>query len=318
MVDGGREPQWDAGERAGLEARAAARRATRRRRQVRRRRIVALLALAGVAAALVVALGSSIGGGSTRAGKGSRGSRRAASGATAAAPVRNATPQPDWEPHPGPVPILEYHVLGEAPEGTAYPELFVARPDFRHQLEWLDANGYEAVTLEQVQDAWYRGGTLPPKPVVISFDDGYRPQFTFALPQLRKHGWAGVLNLKAEGSDLYDSNVEAMLAAGWELAAHTIHHLDLTELGPEELEEEVAGSRAILRREYGAPVKNFCYPAGRFDQTVIEAVEAAGYAGATTEVRGYAEAGKPYELDRYEILGATGVEGLAADLAAGD
>src|SRR6185312_11674017 len=113
--------------------------------------------------------------------------------------VRNATPQPDWGPHTGPVPILEYHVLGEAPESEEYPELFVSRPDFRHQLEWLDENGYQAVTLEQVEEAWYRGGTLPPKPVVLSFDDGYRPQFTFALPQLRKHGWAGVLNLKAEG-----------------------------------------------------------------------------------------------------------------------
>ena len=85
------------------------------------------------------------------------------------------------------------------------------------------------MTLEQVEEAWYDGGTLPPKPVVLSFDDGYRPQFTFALPELRKHGWAGVLNLKAEGSDLYESNVKAMIAAGWELAAHTIHHLDLTD-----------------------------------------------------------------------------------------
>ena len=141
----------------------------------------------------------------------------------------------------------------------------MTRPDFRQQMDWLDEHGYEAVTLEQVEDAWYHGGTLPPKPVVLSFDDGYRPQFTFALPELRKHGWAGVLNLKAEGSDLYESNVEAMIAAGWELAAHTIHHPDLTTLDAAELKEEVAGSREILRREYGVPVKNFCYPAGRFD-----------------------------------------------------
>jgi peptidoglycan/xylan/chitin deacetylase (PgdA/CDA1 family) len=80
------------------------------------------------------------------------------------------------------------------------------------------------------------------------------------------------------------------------------------------LKEEVAGSRAILRREYGVPVDNFCYPAGRFDETVIGAVKAAGYAGATTEIPGYAAGNRPYELDRFEILGSTGVAGIAADL----
>lgn len=233
------------------------------------------------------------------------------------AKVRNATPQPGWKPYTGPVPILEYHVLGPAPADAPYPELYVTRPDFHRQMDWLEEQGYEAVTLETVEAAWYRGGTLPAKPVVISFDDGYRPQFTYALPELRRHGWPGVLNLKARGSDLYPSNVEAMIAAGWELAAHTINHQDLTTLGAAELKEEVAGSRALLRREFHVPVKDFCYPAGQFDETVIAAVKAAGYVTATTEIPGYAERSKPYELARLEILGSTGVSGLAEDLGSG-
>src|SRR3954453_20023314 len=136
----------------------------------------------------------------------------------------------DWRPHTGPVPILEWHVLGAPGPGVPYPELYVTRHDFSAQMDWLDRQGYEAVTLEQVEDAWWRGGTLPPKPVVLSFDDGYRPQFTFALPELRRHGWAGLLNLKAEGSDLYESNVKKLIAAGWQLASHTIDHSDLTTL----------------------------------------------------------------------------------------
>jgi peptidoglycan/xylan/chitin deacetylase (PgdA/CDA1 family) len=225
--------------------------------------------------------------------------------------VRNATPQPDWQPYTGPIPILEYHVLGQPETEVPYPDLYVPRASFRKQMDWLEQQGYEAVTLEQVEEAWYHGGTLPGKPMVISFDDGYRPQYTFALPTLRKHGWPGVLNLKAEGSDLYESNVEAMLRAGWELAAHTIDHSDLTTLEGEALEEEVAGSREILRREYGVPVKNFCYPSGRFDSTVIAAVEAAGYVGATTELPGLATKDHPYELARIEVLGSWTVGDLA-------
>jgi peptidoglycan/xylan/chitin deacetylase (PgdA/CDA1 family) len=209
------------------------------------------------------------------------------------------------------VPILEYHVLGAPPADAPYPDLYVPRADFSREMDWLDQNGFQAVTLDQVEDAWWRGGALPAKPVVLSFDDGYRPQFTFALPELRRHGWAGLLNLKAEGSDLYESNVEAMIAAGWQLASHTIDHSDLTTLSGASLVREVAESRQILRREYGVPVKSFCYPAGRFDAGTIAAVEAAGYTTATTEIPGYASREHPYELARLEVLGSGGVEGMA-------
>jgi len=185
-------------------------------------------------------------------------------------------------------------------------------------MDWLERQSYERVPLEEVEDAWYRGGRLPPKPVVISFDDGYRPQFTFAMPQLLERGWPGVLNLKAEGSDLYESNVRAMLAAGWELASHTIDHADLTTLDPEGLRREVDGSRRILQREFGVPVADFCYPAGRFDPTVVGAVEAAGYSGATTEIPGFATRDHPYELARIEVLGSWGLPDLAAAMRAGE
>ncbi len=317
----------DTGGADGPEARRRellARRETQRRQRAgrtRRRRLFAIGALALAVAAIVgVALGSG-GSDSDGAQHGSAashattgGKANPAAGGAESTLVRNATPQPGWEPHTGPVPILEYHVLGAPAADAPYPELYVSRPDFHRQMNWLDQHGYEAVTLEQVEQAWYHRGTLPAKPVVISFDDGYRPQFTYALPELRRHGWPGVLNLKAEGSDLYESNVKAMIAAGWELASHTIDHSDLTTLGAAELKRETAGARGLLRREYGVPVKDFCYPAGQFDATVIAAVEAAGYVTATTEIPGEADRESPYELARFEILGSSGVAGLEADL----
>lgn len=307
-------------ERAGRsEASERTRRRDEQRRRVRRQRLLAGGALVVVGAA-VIALIVSLSGGSGGSGhkataSSAQQSHKASKGTNEGSGlVRNATPRPDWKPYTGPVPILEYHVLGRPQAEVPYPDLYVPRASFRKQMDWLDQHGYEAVTLEQVEEAWYHGGTLPAKPMVISFDDGYRPQYTFALPTLAKHGWPGVLNLKAEGSDLYESNVKAMLAAGWELAAHTIHHSDLTTLEGEALEEEVAGSRRLLQREYGVPVKNFCYPSGQFDSTVIAAVEAAGYVGATTEIPGFATKEHPYELARIEVLGSWTVGDLAEAL----
>jgi peptidoglycan/xylan/chitin deacetylase (PgdA/CDA1 family) len=289
---------------------------------VRRRRAAALAALLVVAAATGVIVAAATEGSSSSSGGGQGTSSAKATAApsgqnTGDGKVRNATPQSDWRPYSGPVPILEYHVLGAAPADAPYPELYVTRPDFHQQMDWLDDHGYQAVTLEEVEDAWFDDGTLPAKPVVVSFDDGYRPQFTYALPELRRHGWPGVLNLKAEGSDLYTSNVEAMIAAGWELASHTINHSDLTTLDAAGLKEELSGSRKLLEQKYGVPVKDFCYPAGQFDSTVIEAVKEAGYVTATTEISGYADRESPYELARFEILGSSGVRGMAEDLESG-
>lgn len=294
---------------AQAHAEERARRRAAEHRRLRRQRLLAicalLLVLAGTAAAV-----AALRGGHTVAAT-SRSHPQNASRTRTRAHTRSRA---GWRPHTGPVPILEYHVLGRPQGEVPYPDLYVPRAAFRKQMDWLQRRGYEAVTLEEVEDAWYRGGRLPPRPLVISFDDGYRPQFTFALPQLRRRGWPGVLNLKAEGSDLYTSNVEAMLEAGWELAAHTINHSDLTTLEGEALEEEVAGSRKILQRDFHVPVNNFCYPAGRFDSTVIAAVEAAGYTGATTEIPGFATRDHPYELARIEVLGSWTLRDLAASL----
>ena len=62
-------------------------------------------------------------------------------------------------------------------------------------MQWLDEQGFEAVTLDQVEEAWYEGGRLPPAPIVISFDDGYPSQYATAFEVLRGLEWPGVLNL---------------------------------------------------------------------------------------------------------------------------
>ena len=251
-------------------------------------------------------------------GGGSGASNGEPAGPAAAGPrlVRNATPQPGWRPSHAAVPILMYHVLGRPISGAPYPDLFVPRAEFRKEMDWLDRQGYQAVTLDEVEDAWFDDGTLPSKPIVISFDDGYRPQYTFAFPQLRRHGWPGLLDLKAVGSDLYSHEVKRMIASGWELASHTINHLDLTTLDPSQLESEVAGSREMLRREFHVAVDNFCYPAGRYDAAAIAAVRAAGYRGATTTDPGLTSPDEPFTLQRVRVDGGDGVPGLAASLAA--
>jgi peptidoglycan/xylan/chitin deacetylase (PgdA/CDA1 family) len=218
-----------------------------------------------------------------------------------------------------PVPILMYHVIADPPAGAPYPELYVGASDFAAQMRWLDRHGYRAVTQRDVWNHWHRGGALPRKPIVISFDDGYRSVFTAALPALQRRSWPGVLNLTVKNlrvsGGLSEYKVRTLIAEGWELASHTLTHPDLTGLDDRTLSREVSRSRAVLRSRFHVPVDFFCYPAGRYDARVLRAVRRAGYLGATTTVEGLARRDEPYGLRRIRVSGRDGVTGLAEKLS---
>ncbi len=292
--------------------------AIRRRRRLRhlqeRRRRAALrrrnaLFVAAVASAVIGAVVGAAAGGET---------------GTAAKPVklsRGGLGPPrdtgDLEPHKGPVPVLMYHVIADPPPSAQFPQLFVDPKSFTAQAKWLARRGYAAVTLNQVYDAWFGDGKLPPKPIVLTFDDGYRGDYVFARRTLRNLHWPGDLNLLVGnvGEELSGEMVERLIDDGWELDAHTISHLDLTTMTGARLRREVAGSRQILRHRFKQPVNFFCYPAGKFNRSTIRAVRQAGYLGATTELPGEASRRLMDELHRIRVDGSDGVSGLKEKLS---
>jgi peptidoglycan/xylan/chitin deacetylase (PgdA/CDA1 family) len=235
----------------------------------------------------------------------------AASSATASY-VTNARPQAGWQPYTGPVPILVYHDLGTAPPSEPYPGLYMPYATFEQEMAWLHSQGYQAVTLDEVMNAWYHGGTLPAKPIVITFDNGYIPQVTFAPQVMSQYGWPGVLNEITEDHLDYQ-HLEGVLKLGWEVDSHSLTHPDLTIASPAELQAQVAGSRRFLQDTFHIPVDSFCYPSSKYNATVIAAVRAAGYTNATAEGHAYATRANPYLLPRFEM--ETGLPELQADLA---
>jgi peptidoglycan/xylan/chitin deacetylase (PgdA/CDA1 family) len=114
---------------------------------------------------------------------------------------------------------------------------------------------------------------------------------------------------------LRPAKVRSLIRAGWEIDAHTISHLDLASLDAASLRRE-AGSRRLIRRQFGVPVDFFCYPAGRFNPAVVAAVKAAGYLGATTEQPGLARPGERFTLPRVRIGRSDGPEGPVRKLRA--
>jgi peptidoglycan/xylan/chitin deacetylase (PgdA/CDA1 family) len=281
--------------------------------------VVAALAAAAAAAALMPVLLES-----GHAAHRPRPHARHASARTGAATVhtRPRPPATRRRPHAA-VPILMYHVINPPPPGAPFPQLYVPRHEFAVQMRALKRAGWTAITLDQLWAAWTRSAPLPAgRPIVISFDNGYKSQFTNALPVLRRLHWKGVLNLQLTGlppsqGGLSREATRRILAAGWELDTQGISHADLIRLGPADLHREVGAARRILQRRWHEPVHWFCYPSGHYDPQVIATVKAAGYLGSTTVVPGWARrSDDPFRLPRLRVVAGTSAQALLAQIAA--
>lgn len=235
--------------------------------------------------------------------------------------VREGSFKPLHGSYRGAVPILMYHVIKAPAAGVAYRDLWTPAETFKATIKALKSAGFNGVTMAQVHDAWRGGQGLPDRPIVISFDDGYLSHFATAMPVLASAGWPGVLNLEGKNigkGGLTVQQLEAMIASGWEIGAHSLTHPDLTTVGLDQLEREVAGSRRVIERKLHVKVGTFCYPAGRNDAVVQAAVRRAGYLSATTVDPGIAApTDNQFALPRVRINGSDSPQTVLARVHSG-
>jgi len=291
------------------------RRAARRRAERRRRRLAGL-AVVCVAAAVAAAV-AGLGGGGAKT--------PARSKAKAATLARRGATIVDHCLAPYSVeraPILEYHVIWQAPAGAPYPLLYVPPSLFAAQMRALAAAGYHAVTLDQLWANWHQHKRLPcGKPIVLSFDNGYETQFQYAAPVLKRLGWVGVENLQLTGLSWANGGIShhelrELIRDGWELDTQGYDHTGMVGLDASALRFQTATTRRKIQRTFHVPVNWFCYPSGEYDPTVIAALQAAGFRGSTTEYWGWAGPNdNPYALPRMEVHPTQSPSALVADIA---
>jgi len=314
---------------SGVDAEQRHARREQRRREIRRRRALAIGGLLAVAAIAIVAVIASSSGGSSHPPAGTSPSpgpahttAKAATNAASAPSVGIATTR-SGPPGDATVPILMYHVIAAPPGGAPFPGLYVEPSLFAEQMRALKNAGWHAVTPDQVASNWREGTPLPAgKPIVISFDNGYQSQYTQALPILSRLGWVAEENIQLSGlppsqGGLLQRQIRGLVQAGWELDTQGFSHADLVTLDAEALHYQVAVARQTIQRRFHVPVNWFCYPSGHYDAAVIAEVKAAGYAGSTTVVPGWASpSSDPYRLPRLRVLGGTSPQSLLSEIEA--
>lgn len=199
------------------------------------------------------------------------------------------------------VPVLMYHEVSPRPH-PAFRRYTVTAREFGLQMRFLAAFGYQPIDMDTLVQARLGGGTLPRRPIVITFDDGLQGSVEYGVPVLQAHKFTAVFYLVAGlmggssrwllpelGMELpimtWDT-ARRLAAAGFQCGAHTLTHPRLAGLEPGRCREELAGARSRLEHELGRPVVHLAYPFGSFDPTVREIAAEAGYVTACTTQTG--------------------------------
>jgi peptidoglycan/xylan/chitin deacetylase (PgdA/CDA1 family) len=231
------------------------------------------------------------------------------------------------------LPIYMYHHVSSLPTHNQLDYgLTVTTADFNAQLDWMQQQGYHAITMPELFDAFYYGRALPSKPMILTFDDGYADVYTYALPALLAHHYRGVFYIitgMINGNYVTWNEVRALDQSGMEIASHTVHHINIgAPPAYTTTQKELLVSKATLEYMLKKPIQFFCYPTGEpfhhdsayERQVVLRDLYNDNYLGATLDPAEFNSALQnsqlPYEMPRIRVSGGETLSEFQGILAA--
>lgn len=166
------------------------------------------------------------------------------------------------------VPVLNYHQVN-----SSFASALTMHPlEFERQLKYLADEGYTSITLDQLYEYTVHHKELPPKPVLITFDDGYIDNYEVALPLLEKYHMKATLFMISDaiGAPRFvtANQLLDMEQRGFHIESHTDTHRRLDTLSAEETFKEFTVSKEKLEKILHHPITYMAYPQGFAPQEV--------------------------------------------------
>jgi peptidoglycan/xylan/chitin deacetylase (PgdA/CDA1 family) len=189
------------------------------------------------------------------------------------------------------VPILYYHQVAEG----VSPKQGVSPLSFKAQIDYLQKKRCHTIGFEDLANHLRTGHPLPPRPVIISFDDGYLNTFTCAYPILKKAGFKATTFVVSgfiggetcwEGAGKHfvplmtRENILIMSADGFDFGGHTRTHKNLASISLAEAKREIESGKNDLEDLLQKPIHSFAYPYGNFNDQIIALVKECGFMAA--------------------------------------
>ncbi len=230
------------------------------------------------------------------------------------APTPVFEPTPDGTVRTAHVPVLMYHYLSVPPaDADVYRLDLSVTPDlFAQHLDAMRTAGYTTITPYQLLANLTQGAPLPEKPVMLTFDDGYRDNYEHAFPLLRERGMTATFFVISDFIDdqqpayLTWDMVREMYAGGMSIESHGRNHVSLKNKDTDYLVWQALGSLETIQYELGVRPRFVAYPAGDYDQQTIDIFQSAGYWAGFVTQQGATHAGDDlFELHRVRVRGTT-------------
>ncbi len=191
------------------------------------------------------------------------------------------------------VPIVLYHYVEYVKDkgDTIRQSLDIVPRTFDEQVKTLSEAGFTFMTASDLADVLDGITPLPPKPVMLTFDDGHWDLYTDVLPILQKYhakATAYIVSGFIGGSDSLSSEqlqkvIDSKLV---EIGAHSVHHVALGHRLLQLIQYEIGQSKKQLEDGYHIKVVSFAYPGGSFDQQAIDVVKSFGFRTSVSTLPG--------------------------------
>lgn len=233
-------------------------------------------------------------------------------------------PTPDGALRTAQAPILMYHYLSVPPDDAdRYRRDLSVAPDlFAQHLDRMIEEGYTTIRLDDLLLHLTQGALLPDKPVLLTFDDGYRDNYTNAFPLLKERGMTATFFIVTDFIDaglpdyLSWDMVREMHAGGMSIQSHGRNHASLKGRDEDYLIWQALGSLETIEYELGVRPRFISYPAGQYDENTIRIFQSAHYWAGVTTVQGATHNSKElFQLRRVRIRGTTSADDLVRLLA---
>ncbi len=181
------------------------------------------------------------------------------------------------------VPVLCYHHIRDPKPGQSetMKSYSVSAAQFAQQMKALKDSGYETVLPDQLYDYLVHGGTLPAKPVMLTFDDTDEEQFSIGYQEMKKYGFKGVFFIMTVSINrpryMTKEQIKQLADEGNAVESHTWDHHMVTKYQGEDWEKQFVKPRKTIEDITGKPATYFAYPFGLWNQAAIPELKKAGF-----------------------------------------